>query len=460
MILVESPDKVFECVPKISITNENELEGFYRYVESKYERKQGEGGETQYSNQQEQEHHVHHRHISKKQKVRNRLASAHQKYDNSLYNQSPLSKRQRTSNDMRKIEPRQHLQLELENIPSMTINDESSRISQRVTPEKSSSVKATNLSDFFTFAATSEATKVTPERNKEPPKMSIEQLTAWEPSGLANLGNTCYLNSALQCLFNLKGFMRNLSARSSMAKCLRDVYESNKIKDFFQMLGKKSEKYRGNDQKDCHECVVDIMDLLESEDKEDNNVDTCKAVDLFSSEVTNCLKCDSCGFERSKKEHYNHFSLDLSSNLSDSLEQFFHSGSKLEISCDKCKHKTSTQTVSLSRTPHILLLQLKRFKYSYSTHDSSKDTAPISIPSNLNFGNSSMKLSSVVNHIGKTANSGHYTADLLCDQNNDMNVTDRNRWWKCDDSKVEGVNQIDVLDEKNEGVYLLLYERV
>eukprot|EP00814_Leptocylindrus_danicus_P001135 CAMPEP_0116037750 /NCGR_PEP_ID=MMETSP0321-20121206/22267_1 /TAXON_ID=163516 /ORGANISM="Leptocylindrus danicus var. danicus, Strain B650" /LENGTH=526 /DNA_ID=CAMNT_0003516069 /DNA_START=8 /DNA_END=1588 /DNA_ORIENTATION=+ len=461
VILVESPEKSFECVANHSISNQIELDDFYHYIESRYNRKKravgGEGSGEAQPWQHEQDHHAHHRHTSRNQKLTKRLASASKMYDDSAYSQSRLSKRLKPINDQREIEPRRNLQLELENIPAITKTEESSHISQPVTPEKLSTVKATNLNDFFAFSASSGVTKITPERVKESPKINVEPLTVWEPSGLANLGNTCYLNSALQCLFNLKSFMTNLSARSSLAECLRDVYESSsKAKAFFQILGKKSAKYQGNDQKDCHECFVDILDILESEDKEENDIDTCKAVDLFSSEVTSCLTCDNCGLKRSKKEHYNHFSLDLSSNLSESLDQFFHSGAKLEISCDKCKHKTSTQAVSLSRTPQILLLQLKRFAYSYSKRDSNKNTAPISIPPQLNFGNSSMKLSSVVHHIGKTANSGHYTADLLC---NGTSVSGQKKWWRCDDSKVERVNQGDVLDEKNEGVYLLIYER-
>ena len=86
---------------------------------------------------------------------------------------------------------------------------------------------------------------------------------------LINIGNTCYLNSALQCLLNSEIFVSNLEHSENP--------EFNKLSDLLITLYKNDNKnpyelkkflsgyndlFRGSDQQDAHECILAIIDIV------------------------------------------------------------------------------------------------------------------------------------------------------------------------------------------------------
>lgn len=224
----------------------------------------------------------------------------------------------------------------------------------------------------------------------------------------------------------------------------------------------------------------------------------------FATEVEVSLTCCSCMYTRSRKELYRHLSLDVVGNSSspsaieDGIRRFF-SPQKLSLKCEKCFCDSAIQKMEISKLSNGLLLHLKRFEVtlndnfevttkkslkkvqfgqdldisnfcSLDSHirlsESSFDTTYDSNSTSRNeegfefleggsgFGN--YRLRSIIHHIGKTANCGHYTSDAVVETHNKKGIKGE-QWIKFNDSVTSRLKTKDVLDSQ-ETIYLALYE--
>jgi len=105
-------------------------------------------------------------------------------------------------------------------------------------------LSSSNGSKMSNKSSTSNNTIITFEQAKESNSLSKNDLSSLvgkrtarpsrtrdAPHGLINLGNTCYINSSLQCLFSVPSFMSALSD-SVLSQKLQNVFESGKIRNF------------------------------------------------------------------------------------------------------------------------------------------------------------------------------------------------------------------------------------
>ncbi|KAK9811723.1 hypothetical protein WJX72_008998 [[Myrmecia] bisecta] len=258
--------------------------------------------------------------------------------------------------------------------------------------------------------------------------------------GLRNLGNTCFINAALQCL------------RSTPGLPLLDVpYEKGMMADAFRQL--IYEMYRGKEgsvvdplfllrrmaslplgaalcnggQHDCQEVLRLFLDSLHDdlnrvvqkpayeEDKDDpEEAEPAKAdrlwqrylaydnsliTDLFGGQLQSSVTCHACQGRFTMYEPFWDLSLPLAregkpggglvtwfkgtaTSIQDCL-QVFTADELLEGSesfyCKACKeHTSATKHMRIHRLPRILLLHIKRFKYVGNTRE--KLTANVTFP--------------------------------------------------------------------------------
>uniref|UniRef100_A0A8C9UPZ6 Ubiquitin carboxyl-terminal hydrolase 8 n=1 Tax=Spermophilus dauricus TaxID=99837 RepID=A0A8C9UPZ6_SPEDA len=325
-------------------------------------------------------------------------------------------------------------------------------------------------------------------------------------TGLRNLGNTCYMNSILQCLCNAPHladyFNRNCYQddinRSNLLGHKGEVAEEFGIimkalwtgqyryispKDFKITIGKINDQFAGYSQQDSQELLLFLMDGLHEDlnkrHKEENNdhLDDFKAAEhawqkhkqlnesiivaLFQGQFKSTVQCLTCHKKSRTFEAFMYLSLPLASTSKCTLQDCLRLFSKEEKLTDNnrfyCSHcrarRDSLKKIEIWKLPPVLLVHLKRF--SYDGRWKQKLQTSVDFPlENLDLSQyvigpknnlKKYNLFSVSNHYGGL-DGGHYTA--YC-----KNAA-RQRWFKFDDHEV---SDISVSSVKSSAAYILFY---
>ena len=328
-------------------------------------------------------------------------------------------------------------------------------------------------------------------------------------TGLKNLGNTCYMNSILQCLSNFTlpsqyfmdtAFQRALNENSETrgevaveyAELVRALwsgqFKSISPVDLKRVVGKYRVAFAGYSQQDAHEFYSFLMDMLHNDvneikhkvklpelefDKMDENegadmawnldksVDKSFIRDTFYGQRKSSLQCLNCGYESPKYEAFHELILQLPpGNGKCTMRQLLHSELKaetVEYSCPKCKRDGHAhKKFEIIRLPLILTIQLKRFyqddhgnwgkKQNFVDFDLSCDVGSFVRACGGRKNNyREFTLYGVANHFG-SMEGGHYTAYCY------SQVYDK--WHKYDDHEVSGMSPGNV---KTSAAYILFY---
>ncbi|XP_062416970.1 ubiquitin carboxyl-terminal hydrolase 2a isoform X3 [Pungitius pungitius] len=328
--------------------------------------------------------------------------------------------------------------------------------------------------------------------------------------GLKNLGNTCFMNSILQCLSNTPGLRdyclhnahrRDLNNKSrtntalmeEFAKLLQTVWTSSSSdavspSEFKTQIQRYAPRFVGYNQQDAQEFLRFLLDGLHNEvnrvsvrprggaedldhlpDEEKGKKmwskylerEDSKIVDVFVGQLKSSLTCSHCGFCSTVFDPFWDLSLPITKkgcgevSLMDCMRLF----TKEDVldgdekpTCYRCKaRRRCTKKFTIQKFPKILVLHLKRFSEARRT---SKLSTFVNFPMKdldlrefaSQHSNAVYNLYAVSNHSGTTMG-GHYTA--YC-----RNPTS-GEWNTFNDSRVTPMSSSQV---RSSDAYVLFYE--
>ncbi|XP_021764623.1 ubiquitin carboxyl-terminal hydrolase 25-like [Chenopodium quinoa] len=333
------------------------------------------------------------------------------------------------------------------------------------------------------------------------PSLVHEKRKNGGPLGLKNLGNSCYLNSVLQCLtytpplanFCLKNQHSSHCDSSSEPDRKRDcpfcILEKRIVRSLsldlaldapskiVSCLRLFAEHFKCGRQEDAHEFLRYVIDachntclrlkkLQQQRARKVSNgsggesfVGASIVKEIFGGSLQSQVKCLSCGTESNKVDEIMDICLEISncSSLKDAMKRFFQAeilDGNNKYKCERCKKLVAAKKqMSILQAPNVLVVQLKRFEGIFG----GKIDRVIAFEEILVLSSFMCKASqdpqpeyslfATIVHSGFSPESGHYYSyikDVM------------GRWYCCNDSYVTLSTLQEVLSEK---AYILFFTR-
>lgn len=295
---------------------------------------------------------------------------------------------------------------------------------------------------------------------------------AFNLGGLVNLGNSCFMNSVLQCLAYTPGFkffadhIPNevfafhmgkpffLYHFSLLSQSLMSV-PSTAPHVFFSNLTKICPEMEAGNQQDAHEYLLALLNKFDDEMKVMNDLEKNSPHSVFSffaGILNQKLVCSKCHNIESSEQHFLDISLPLVSETIENCFQQLFSPTIIKDSykCRNCgKNKTISKQMRISVPPNILIVTLIRF-----SSDGLKINKNVSFQLDLdltefceNKEKVEYELYAVIKHNGNQITRGHFSSFV---QNSFGD------WLNVDDCKVFSDTIESVLNSKP---YVLFYKR-
>ncbi|CAN1166715.1 Ubiquitin carboxyl-terminal hydrolase 23 [Linum perenne] len=303
-------------------------------------------------------------------------------------------------------------------------------------------------------------------------------------AGLRNIGNTCFLNSVLQCLTyteplaaylqtgkhkstcRIAGFCALCAIQKHVSRALRSTGMSF-VPDLVSNMRSVSRTLKVSKQEDAHEYLVTLLEsmhkcCLPSGVPSESPVAYEKSLvhKIFGGHLRSQVQCQQCSYGSDKFDPFLDLSLEI--NKADALPTALRNftaaelldGGEKHYQCQRCKQKVrAKKRLTVHNPPYVLSIHLKRFsafdpgrkiekKVSY---ERSLDIRPF--VSNPNDCNLRYSLYGVLVHHGSSTRCGHYVCFVR---------TSSGMWYCLDDERVHQVSEKTVLNQK---AYMLFYVR-
>lgn len=320
-------------------------------------------------------------------------------------------------------------------------------------------------------------------KKKEKTRVATESTaTQNAPQKLNNKNNVCYINSAIQCLFNLNAFVDlilNNECNGKIYSELKNVFLTMKnaksrscdLTKLLKLLIEKNNKFIVGNQEDVHEFIVALINELKSEieknglnqngsyiidtdNKENeepniiNNKVTHTIDELFYTKIEEKRERIKCGHFTIKKDEYFGLAYLPNENIQRTIEKQNETvESKCEIcSVDDNKNMPTTVSQTITQCPKYFMITLQR-----NIGQRNKNRNGIDIDKTVQLDGKGYNINSFIEHSGST-NRGHY----IC------YVNKNSEWFVCNDEEIAfaDTKKIETVLSTNSNVYILFYEKL
>uniref|UniRef100_J3MBV8 Ubiquitin carboxyl-terminal hydrolase n=1 Tax=Oryza brachyantha TaxID=4533 RepID=J3MBV8_ORYBR len=304
-------------------------------------------------------------------------------------------------------------------------------------------------------------------------------------AGLQNLGNTCYLNSVLQCLTYTEPFVAYLQSGKHKSSCRTAGFCAlcalqNHVKTALQSTGKIvtpsqivknlrciSRGFRNSRQEDAHELMVNLLESMHKcclpsgvPSESPSAYEKSLVHKIFGGRLRSQVKCTQCSHCSNKFDPFLDLSLDIAraTTLVRALQNFTEDelldGGEKQYQCQRCRKKVvAKKKFTIDKAPYVLTIHLKRFSPFNPREkiDKKVDFQPMldlkPFISDSKGTDYKYSLYGVLVHAGWNTQSGHYFCFVR---------TSSGMWHNLDDNQVRQVREADVLKQK---AYMLFYVR-
>ncbi|XP_021763085.1 ubiquitin carboxyl-terminal hydrolase 23-like [Chenopodium quinoa] len=303
-------------------------------------------------------------------------------------------------------------------------------------------------------------------------------------AGLENLGNTCFLNSVIQCLTyteplvaylqsgkhqnncHVAGFCALCAMQKHVNRALQSTGRIVAPKDLVSNLRCISRSFRNARQEDAHEYMINLLESMHKcclpsgvPAESPGAYDKSLVHKIFGGRLRSQVKCLQCSHCSNTFDPFLDLSLEIikADSVHKALLHFTAAeqldGGERQYKCEKCKQKVrALKQLTVYKAPYVLTVHLKRFRHFAGQKIDKK----VHFGSSLNLkpfvsgnyeGDLTYTLYGVLVHAGWSTHSGHYYSFVR---------TSSGLWYSLDDNRVYQVSEKTVMEQK---AYMLFYVR-